>query len=86
MSIATAASRATASASAISLGLQSPTVARWKAEHAEEPLLRDDRRRQDGAHAVLGEPADVAEAAVVERRRLEHVADGDRAAQPARRG
>ena len=51
-------------------------------EHAEEPLLRDDRRRQDGTNAVLGEPSDVTEAAVVERRRLENVGDGHRAAEP----
>ena len=51
-------------------------------EHAEEPLMRDDRRRQYGTNAVLGEAADVTEAAVVERRRLEDVGDGHRAAKP----
>ena len=51
-------------------------------EHAEQPLLRDDRRRQDGANAVLGEPADVAEAAVVERGRLEDIGHGNRAPEP----
>ena len=55
MSNATAASRATASASAISFGLQSPTARRdGSASTPSTPLQRDDRRRQDGANAVLG--------------------------------
>ena len=53
-----------------------------KGEHAEEPVLRDDRRRQHGADTVLGEPADAAERLVFERRGLENVGDGDGAADP----
>ena len=51
-------------------------------EHAEQPVLGDDRRRQHGAHAALGQLADVAERVVVERTGLEDVGDGHGAADP----
>ena len=44
--------------------------------------MGDDRRRQYGANAVLGKAADVTEAAVVERRRLEDIGDGHSPAKP----
>ncbi len=50
-------------------------------EHAEQPLLGDDRGREHGANAVLGESVDVAEGGVVEHRSVEDVGHGDGAPQ-----
>ena len=46
-------------------------------EHAEQPFLNDDRRREDRAHASLGELANVAGRVRAERGRVEHVCNRD---------
>ena len=79
MSIATAASRATASASAISVAHQLARLARGAARARRSAGRSDDRRRQHRAHAELGPARARRRARPVELGRLEDVGDRDRA-------
>ena len=84
MSIAIAASRATASASEISDRVQPPGSARCR---PSTPITRSNATigvASDGALAAVDQLADVAERRIVQLRRIEHVADRDRAALASR--
>ncbi len=84
VSIAIAASSATASASEISDRVQLPGSARCR---PSTPITRSNATigvASDGADAAIGQLADVAERRVVQLGRLEHVTDRDRAALAGR--